>query len=67
MCICCTAYKYTFILECDIFQVAKWVVNRIKVASEAILGVTIVVLQKDVNLRWPAEYAVLVVVVKPLL
>ena len=67
MCICRTVDRYTFMVECEMFSAARWVVNRIRVASKASMWGNFIALQKDVNLCWPAEYVVLVVVAKPLL
>ena len=47
-------------MVCEMLLVAKYVANRIRVASEAGTGGICNPLQKLINLNWPAEYVVLV-------
>ena len=54
MCMCLTADRYTFMVPCEMLEVARCVMNRVKVHSDVGIGLILAILQKFTYLVLPA-------------
>ena len=54
MCICLTADKYTFIVPCEMFEEARYDMNKVRVHSDVGIGTIPAILQNLTYHRRPA-------------
>jgi len=54
VCICLTADKYTFMVPYEMLEIARCIMNSVRVSSDVGIGLILIILHKFKHLLWPA-------------